>query len=257
MGILDLSGRGALVVGGGQGMGRATALLLAQAGANPAVVDAERERAENVAAEIEALGRKSAALSADVTKREEVEGLIAAADQAVGPLDIVVNIVGGATWAPLLSVDDAHWDRNFDVNLRHHLYVSQTAARNWVDQERPGVLCIVASVSGMFGAARHGAYGAAKAGVLSFVKTAAEEWWPHGIRVNCVVPGTVRTPRMEAEWASGKTPQPSTDLLGTIAEPEDIGGAITFLVSDLARKITGQALVVDGGWTTRFPYSLT
>ena len=257
MGILDLSGRGALVVGGGQGMGRATALLLAQAGANPAVVDAEHERAESVAAEIEALGRKTAALSADVTKREEASGLIAAAEKAVGGLDIVVNIVGGASWAPLISVDDETWERDFDVNLRHHLYVSQAAARNWVDQERPGVLCVVASISGMFGAGRHGAYGAAKAGVLSFVKTAAEEWWSHGIRVNAVVPGTVRTPRMEAEWAAGTTPRPSSDLMGTIAEPEDIGGAITFLVSDLARKITGQALVVDGGWTTRFPYSLT
>lgn len=257
MGILDLSGRGALVVGGGQGMGRATALLLAQAGANPAIADAEQERADQVAGEIEALGRKTAALSADVTQREAAAGMIAAAEQAIGGLDIVVNIVGSASWAPLLTVDDATWDRDFDVNLRHHLYVSQAAANNWVDHERPGALCVVASISGMFGAARHGAYGAAKAGVLNFVKSAAEEWWPHGIRVNAVVPGAVRTPRMEAEWAAGTTPKPAADLLGTIAEPDDIGSAITFLVSDLARKITGQALVVDGGWTTRFPYSLT
>jgi NAD(P)-dependent dehydrogenase (short-subunit alcohol dehydrogenase family) len=85
----------------------------------------------------------------------------------------VVNIVGGASWSPLLSVDDETWERDFDVNLRHHLYVGRAAARNWVANERPGVLCVVASISGMFGAARHGAYGAAKAGVLSFVKTAA------------------------------------------------------------------------------------
>lgn len=257
MSILDLSDRGALVVGGGQGMGRATALLLARAGANVVVLDSERERADKVAAEIEALGRKTGALSADVTKRDQVEGVIAAAEELTGRLDIVVNIVGGASWAPLISVDDETWDRDFDVNLRHHLYVAQAAAKHWVDAERPGVLCMVASVSGMFSAARHGAYGAAKAGLLNFVKTAAEEWWPHGIRVNAVVPGTVRTPRMEAEWAAGTTPKPAADLLGTIAEPEDIGGAITFMVSDLARKITGQALAVDGGWTTRFPYSLT
>ena len=257
MSILDLSGRGALVVGGGQGMGRATALLLAQAGANPVVVDLEQDRADGVAAEIEALGRKSVGLSFDVTKPEGANEAIAEAERATGRLDIVVNIVGGASWSPLLSVDDETWERDFDVNLRHHLYVGRAAARNWVAKERPGVLCVVASISGMFGAARHGAYGAAKAGVLSFVKTAAEEWWPHGIRVNAVVPGTVRTPRMEAEWAAGSTPRPAADLLGTIAEPEDIGGAISFLVSDLARKVTGQALVVDGGWTTRFPYSLT
>lgn len=257
MGILDLADRGALVVGGGQGMGRATALLLAEAGANPVVLDSERERAESVASEIESLGRKSGVLTADVTNRGEVAEVIAAAEQLSGGLDIVVNIVGGASWAPLLTVDDETWERDFDLNLKHHLYVGQAAAKNWIDHERPGALCMVASVSGMFSAARHGAYGAAKAGLLSFVKTAAEEWWPHGIRVNAVVPGTVRTPRMEAEWAAGTTPMPAADLMGTIAEPEDIGGAITFMVSDLARKITGQALIVDGGWTTRFPYSLT
>ncbi len=257
MSILDLSGRGALVIGGGQGMGRATALLLAQAGANVAVVDLERERADAVRGEIEALGRKSAALTANVIERSEATGVIAAGEDALGGLDIVVNIVGQASWAPLISMDDETWDRDFDVNLRHHLYVGQAAARSWIDRGRPGVLCVVASVSGMFGSGRHAAYGAAKAGVLSFVRTAAEEWWSHGIRVNAVVPGAVRTPRMQAEWDSGRTPRPTADLLGTISEPEDIGGAITFLVSDLARRITGQALVVDGGWTTRFPYSLT
>ena len=71
------------------------------------------------------------------------------------------------------------------------------------------------------------------------------------------MPGAVRTPRMEAEWAAGTTPRPADDLLGRLAEPEDIAGAIGFLVSDLARKITGQTIVVDGGWTTRFPYALT
>lgn len=257
MSILDLSGRGALVVGGGQGMGRATALLMAEAGADVVVVDAERERAEAVAAEIESLGRKSRALTADVRKKDEVAGLVDAAAGTTGGLDIVANIVGRANWASLLEVDDETWDLDFGMNLRHHLYVGQSAARYWVDQERPGVLCVVASISGMFGAGRHGAYGAAKAGVLSFIKTAAQEWWPHGIRVNGVVPGTVRTPRMEAEWEAGTTPRPAADLMGTIAEPEDIAGAITFLCSDLARKITGQALVVDGGWTTRFPYTLT
>jgi NAD(P)-dependent dehydrogenase (short-subunit alcohol dehydrogenase family) len=255
--ILDLSERGALVVGGGQGMGRATALLLARAGANVAVVDLEQDRVDTVRGEIEALGRKSVALRANVIDRSEATAAIASGEDAIGGLDIVVNIVGQASWAPLISMDDETWDRDFDVNLRHHLYVGQAAARNWVEHGRPGALCVVASVSGMFGSGRHAAYGAAKAGVLSFVRTAAEEWWPHGIRVNAVVPGAVRTPRMEAEWASGRTPRPAADLLETISEPEDIGGAITFLVSDLARRITGQALVVDGGWTTRFPYSLT
>ena len=257
MSVLDLDGRGALIVGGGQGIGRATALLLARAGARLVVLDAERERADAVAAEIEALGSPSAALSADVTNPDAVETAMAAAEQASGGLDIVVNIVGGASWAPLVSVDEQTWERDFAVNLKHHLYVGRSAARNWIEHERPGALCVVASVSGLFSSARHAAYGAAKAGVLSFVRSAAEEWWPHGIRVNAVVPGAVRTPRMEAEWAAGTTPRPANDLLDRMAMPEDIGGAITFLVSDLAAKVTGQALVVDGGWTTRFPYQLS
>lgn len=258
MSILDLSGRGVLIVGGGQGMGRATALMQAEAGARSVVVlDAERARAEAVAAEIEALGVKSGALTADVTDRGAVEGAIAAAEQASGGLDIVVNIVGGASWAPLISIDDETWERDFAVNLKHNLYVGQSAARNWIDADRPGSLCVVGSVSALFSAARHAAYGAAKAGVLSFVRSAAEEWWPHGIRVNAVIPGAVRTPRMEAEWAAGTTPRPADDLMGRLADPEDIAGAITFLVSDLAKKVTGQTVLVDGGWTTRFPYALT
>ncbi|MFK7895812.1 MAG: SDR family NAD(P)-dependent oxidoreductase [Myxococcota bacterium] len=257
MSVLDLSGRGALVVGGGQGIGRATALMLAAAGANPVVLDAEQGRAESVAAEIEALGRKTAALSADVTDESQVQGAIDAAGQAVGGLDCVVNIVGSASWAPLLSVDDATWERDFDVNLKHHLYVGRSAARHWIDADRPGALCVVASISGRFSSAAHGAYGAAKAGVMNFVQSAAQEWWPHGIRVNAVAPGAVRTPRIEASWADGSVPMPTADLMGRLALPEDIAGAITFLVSDLSAKITGQTVVVDGGWTTRFPYELS
>jgi len=254
---LNLSDRNALVVGGGQGIGRATALLLASEGAHPLVLDCELERAESVAAEIEALGVKSGALCADVTDADQAASAIAAAEQASGGLDIVVNIVGSASWAPLISVDEETWEHDFSINLKHHLYVGRSAARNWIDHDRPGRLCVVASISGLFSSARHGAYGAAKAGVLSFVRSAAEEWWPHGIRVNAVCPGAVRTPRIEASWNEGSVPKPTDELLERMALPEDIAGAITFLVSDLSRKVTGQTVVVDGGWTTRFPYQLS
>ena len=254
---LNLSDKGALVVGGGQGIGRATALLLASEGARPIVLDSELERAESVAAEIEALGIKSGAITADVTDAAQVESAIAAAEQASGGLDIVVNIVGMASWAPLVSVDEKTWEHDFSINLKHHLYVGRSAARNWIDHGRPGRLCVVASISGLFSSARHGAYGAAKAGLLSFVRSAAEEWWPHGIRVNSVSPGAVRTPRIEASWQNGSVPEPTDELLERMSLPEDIAGAIVFLVSDLSRKVTGQNIVVDGGWTTRFPYQLS
>lgn len=253
---MDLAGKRALVVGGGQGIGRAAALVLAEAAADLAVIDAEGERAAGVADEVRALGRRASALTANVTDAEQAAAAVAESRKELGGLDIVVNIVGSAAWAPLLAIDEAAWDREFDINLKHHWYVARSAAQGWIEAGEPGVLCVVGSVSGLFSAANHGAYGAAKAGLLGLVKTAAEEWWPHQIRINAVVPGAVRTPRIEAAWEAGNVPRPDADTLDRMALPEDIAHAIGFLVSDQARRITGQSLIVDGGSTTKFPYAV-
>lgn len=237
-------------------MGRVTVLALASAGAAVAVIDAEAERAEAVAAEVRDLGQPACALRADVTDAEQATRGVAEARSGLGGLEIVINIVGSASWAPLLEMDEETWERDLTVNLKHHWYVARSAARGWIEGGERGVLCMVGSVSGLFSSANHGAYGVAKAGLLSLVRTAAEEWWPHGIRVNAVVPGAVRTPRIEAAWAEGSIPRPDADTFERMAMPEDIAGAILFLVSDLARMITGQSLVVDGGATTKFPYAM-
>jgi NAD(P)-dependent dehydrogenase (short-subunit alcohol dehydrogenase family) len=252
--LFGLAGRGALVVGGGQGVGRATALLLGRLGAHVAVLDSERERAERVAAEVKALGVRAAAVIADVTSAPDAARGVAEARGALGALDVAVNIVGSASWGKLLELDEATWERDFAVNLKQHWYVARAAARGWVEAQQAGALCVVGSVSGLFSAANHGAYGAAKAGLLALVRTAAEEWWAHGIRVNAVVPGTIRTPRMEAAWASGAIRMPAREEQARIASPEEIAQAVVFFVSDLARRVTGQSLVVDGGQTTRFPF---
>jgi 3-oxoacyl-[acyl-carrier protein] reductase len=173
---------------------------------------------------------------------------------AAGGLDLLVNIVGGASWAPLLAMDEATWQRDQRVNLVHHWLLGRAAAKRMIEAGRPGAIVAVASVSGQFSAAGHGAYGAAKAGLIALVKTMAEEWWPHGIRVNAVVPGAVRTPRIEAAWESGAIRRPAADVVERMALPEDVANAIAFLASDLARRVTGQTLVVDGGVTTRFPF---
>lgn len=256
MTLLDLAGKRALVVGGGQGIGRATVGALARAGAGVAVLDAEAERAEAVASEVRDIGRPGIALRADVTVPDEAARGVAEARRGLGGLDIAVNIVGGASWAPLLELDEDTWERDFSTNLKHHWYVARSAARSWIDAGEPGVLCVVGSVSGVFSSANHGAYGAAKSALLGFVRTAADEWWPHGIRVNAVVPGAVRTPRIEAGWAAGTVPRPDADTVERMALPDDIAGPIVFLVSDLARRVTGQSLIVDGGTTTKFPYAV-
>lgn len=251
-----MSDRSGLVVGGGQGIGRATALVLAEAGAAVVVLDSDRSRAEAVAQEIQDRGGRAEPLVADVTDRDQAERAVAGATGIYDRLGVVANIVGQSSWSSLLEVDDVTWERDFAINLKQHLYVGRAAARALIERGRSGAFCLVASASGLFAAPGHGAYGAAKAGVLSFVRTAAEEWWPHGIRVNAVIPGAVRTPRIEASWADGSVPRPSDDLMGRLAMPDDIAGAILYFVSDLSKKVTGQSIVVDGGWTTRFPYGL-
>ena len=252
----QLEGRRAAVIGAGQGIGRAAALALARAGARLALVDERVERAEAVAREVTTPRDRAVAVAADVTDAEQAASAIAAADEALGGLDCVVNIVGGASWAPLLEVGEETWRRDFRVNLDQHWYVGRAAARRWLEADAPGSLVVVASVSGVFAAPNHGAYGAAKAGLLSLVKSMSEEWWPT-VRVNAVVPGAVRTPRIEAGWASGEVPRPDESVVGRMAEPEDVADAALFLSSGLARRITGQALVVDGGTTALFPYSLS
>jgi NAD(P)-dependent dehydrogenase (short-subunit alcohol dehydrogenase family) len=252
----DLSGSTAAVIGAGQGIGRATALLLGNAGARVALVDEVEDRARAVARELSERGCHAVPLVADVTDPPSAERVIGRAEAELGGLATVINIVGSASWAPLLEMDEATWQRDFRVNLEQHWYVARAAAARWRAANASGSVVVVASVSGVFSAPRHGAYGAAKAGLLSLVRTMAEEWWPR-VRVNAVVPGMVRTPRIQAMWESGEIAKPADDVVGRMAEPEDIAHAAVFLCSELARRITGQTLVVDGGVSTRFPFPMS
>src|SRR4029453_7469554 len=165
MALLDMQGRAALVVGGGQGIGRAAAIALARAGAAVAVLDAESDRARAVVSELEAKGTRALALQADVTRAGDAERAVALAARGLGALDTVIDIVGSASWGLLLGLDEATWERDFAVNLKQHWYVARSAARLFIDARRGGAMCAVGSVSGVFSAANHGAYGAAKAGL--------------------------------------------------------------------------------------------
>ena len=257
MGLIDLSGRGALVVGAGKGIGRATAQLLAEAGARTIVLDRHRDRAEEVSEEIRRSGGRAEALVADVMSASQAPPVVAEAERLSGGLDLLVNITGSATWVPLLELTESDWERDFAVNLNQNLQVARALAGLWIEARRPGVICVVASISGVFASPGHAAYGAAKAGLLSFVRTAAEEWWPSQIRINAVVPGSVRTPRIEATLMEGSQAALPPGMLARMAMPEDVAGPIAFLVSDLARRITGQTVVIDAGTATRFPYALS
>ena len=253
--LLGLEDRAVLVVGAGQGMGRAAALLVARCGGRLGLVDLERDRVERVADEVRELGRPAEPIVGDVTSESEVARIVATAAESLGGIESLINIIGMASWAPLVEMDSETWDRDFTLNLKQHFLVSSCVARHMIERGEGGTMAVVASVSGLFGAPTHGAYGAAKAGVMALVRSMAQEWEPHRIRVNAVAPGSVRTPRIMAMRERGEIPDRDPLVAARESEPEDIAGALLFLSSDLARRVNGQTLVVDGGTISRFPFA--
>jgi NAD(P)-dependent dehydrogenase (short-subunit alcohol dehydrogenase family) len=237
-----LDGHRVVIVGGGMGIGHQTALAVTDAGARVFCVDIIPERAAAVAEQVGGF-----AWSGDARRREDVERMLADAEAAFGsPVTDVVDIVGDAAWAPLLEIDDDTWDGQFQANLTHAFFVIQAAGRRWVQDGRRGTLAFVASPDGMGSSALHAAYGAAKAGLINLVKTAALELAPHGIRVNAIAPDAAVTPghpRPPESVAAYEAIIP----LGRMQDDTDMAGVLRWLLSDLARSVTGQTILVDGG----------
>ncbi len=257
---LGLVGRRTLVVGAGSGIGRATAVLLGQFGARVALGDIDAERGAAVAKEIGSENGTVPIVLGDVTEAAEADRVVNEAADALGGLDALINIVGMAAWGDLLSMTDATWSLELNRNLTQHLNVSRAAARRWIADGSPGRIAVVASVSGIYGAPNHGAYGAAKAGLMGLVRTMAQEWGPHGIRVNAVAPDMIATPRVLAAYEGtgrdhGDDAVADGASIGRSGVPEEIAGPLVFLVSDLSSYMTGQSLVVDGGTMTAFPHA--
>jgi 3-oxoacyl-[acyl-carrier protein] reductase len=254
-----LSGKVALVSGAGYiperaGHGRMCSLKLAEAGAAVACVDIDRTRAEGTAAEVGANGGTAAPIVADMTIPEEVQRAVDEAVEGLGRVDACVDIIGGARWDTVeeFSVDDWQW--TMLNNVTQVFYLFQVVSRRMVAQGRGGSMVALASVDGIAAAAMHAPYGAAKAGVISLAKSFAQELGRHGIRVNAVAPGNVGAGN--EDWPEGRW---AVDAVNPLAPPRarDIGNAVLFLCSDLAARITGQKLVVDGGATIRDLWGMT
>jgi len=248
-----LDGRRVMVIGGGMGIGHQTCLAVSDAGAQVFCVDIIAERAAAVAEQVGGF-----AGIGDARQRSDVERMFAEAQAAFGaPVTDVVDVIGDASWAPLLAVDDETWLEQFRINLSHALFVMQIASRLWVENGINGSMAFVASPDGMGSSALHAPYGAAKAGLINLVKTAALEFAQHGIRVNAIAPDAAVTPghpRSPESIAAYEAIIP----LGRMQDDTDMAGVLRWLLTDLARSVTGQTILVDGGLSviSRLPRDL-
>lgn len=250
--LFDLSGRTALVTGGGRGIGRHLALGLAEAGADVFVASRKLAACEETAGAIAALGRRGRALQCDIADPDSVAGLAATVLEETPRLDILVNNAGVVWGAPTLDYPLAGWDKVFSVNVRGLWLLSQHVARHMVDAGS-GSIIHVSSISGMRGDWERDqpaiAYNASKGAVLTLTKDMAVKLAPHGVRVNGIAPGPFRTDMMAHVNTDEATLRAFHERvpLGRSGEEDDAKGAVVFLASEAARFVTGHTLIVDGG----------
>ena len=255
---MDLSNQAAIVTGAGQGIGKASAIALAAAGADVAVVDINAVNAKQAAAEIGATGRRALAIEADIGDVRDIDRCVAETIAAFGKVDVLVNNAGVTRRAYIMDLTEEDWDRIHRVNAKGVFFCLQRVAREMIPR-RSGRIINIASIAGKgFPGLSNAIYGASKGAVISLTKTAAQQLGPHNINVNAVCPGIVRTSlykeivRVMSEKEGVSIDEVERRAVSGVPlkranEPEDIAAMVVFLASTGARNITGQSFNVDGG----------
>ena len=263
---MDVSGKRAVVTGGGRGIGRGISLALARNGADVVVADIVVENAESVADEVRGLGRRALALAVDVTSQDSADDMASKAIAEFGAIDILVNnagVIGSGGWEERDMPNEDDWTLIYEVNLRGVARVTDAVAPHMIER-RQGKIVNIASIAGRRGSNRNPPYNASKAGVISLTQSQAQMLAPHNINVNAICPGLLWTP-MWQRIASRQTMTPNPEEktprelfveyverdtpLGREQTPDDIGNLAAFLASEAAMNITGQSINVDGGLT--------
>lgn len=248
----DLTGRTALVTGASRGIGRSIALALAESGADLALNSRSAEALEKVAREVEERGRRAVVLPADVTDRDKARGMVAAAIDGLGGLDVVVSNAGGTAFmAPFTELRFAGWEKVMRLNVESAVHVLQAVGPHLLERRRGSVIN-VASVAGLGGTPALSPYGASKAALISLTRSLALEWGHAGVRVNALCPGWTATELNRNLW---EDEQASAGLVATIplgrwGRADEMAGPVVFLASDASSFMTGQLVIVDGGQTS-------
>ncbi len=252
---LGLTDKAALVIGTGDGMGQATVAALAHAGANVACFDLEDDAASAAARIAERAGRTAVALTGDATRADDVARAVAETRRVLGAIDVVVGVVGDGAkkGARLLDTDDETWERIVRICTKPAVHAVRSAVGPMIEQGRGGSFVFISSIGGLSGLPGQAPYSAAKAGLMSLIQTLALEYGMEGIRFNAVAPGIIHTPEIDRistpEHLAVQTQQVPMRRMG---RPEDVAKAILFLASDLGGYVTGQAVAVDGGVTSKY-----
>jgi NAD(P)-dependent dehydrogenase (short-subunit alcohol dehydrogenase family) len=249
--LFDLTGKTAIVTGGGSGIGRQMAGALAELGANVVVCARKLERCETAAAELAELGVKTLALQCDVRDPEQVQAVVDRTVADLGSVDVVVNDAGTSWGAPAEETPLHGWQKVIDVNLTGLFLVSQAAARRMIEQGSGGAIVNIASVAALHGSPPGAmdavAYSASKGGVVALTRDLAHKWAPHGIRVNAIAPGWFPTEMSQVLLDRFGDAFLTRVPLGRFGGPDDLKGVVALLASPAGAYVTGHTLVVDGG----------
>ncbi len=251
---LQFADKAALVTGGASGIGRAAALSFAHGGARVVVADVDQAGGEETVCLVKAEGGEAVFVKTDVRAAVDVEAMVAAAVQSFGRLDIAFNNAGVlGSGAAMIDFTEDDWDDVMGINLKG-VWLCMKHEIPAMIQAGGGAIVNTSSIAGLVGSQHSPAYAASKHGVVGLTKTAALQYAPHGIRVNCVCPAAVYSPMLETLVT--RNPQVGERLLasqpnGRFASPEEVAAVVTWLCSDAASFVTGAALPVDGGYTAQ------